>query len=397
MSDAAARRINALIGIALALARSAPTGRIALAQLARSLDPSWIPLPRGETLLTELQAARAAACVPLEPQQVERALREAWGAAPSDELDELDLSPVAITPSAQVHRGVHEGRDVAIKVLRPGLAAGVRQDLALLERLISPLSAAFPALDPRALMAEVRERVLDELDLEHEAAAQRRFFRALRNHPLFTVPAPVTQLAHEGVLVSQWVNGVPLRAAGDRDAAASRLVLFGLGGMRAGIVHADIDPDDVLVLEDGRLAILDFGATRVVDSVRAVEIAAALEAFLAHDEPALGQALEQLGWLSAEHAGSALDLAEHVLGDLAGPGSVRLDTSAVLAARGRAAERPRQLLEVLLAGALLPEDLWPARAVAQLFGTIARVGAGAPWRELARAALRDGWDARLPA
>jgi hypothetical protein len=397
MADDAARRIDALIQIALRLARSAPTGRTALAQLARSLDPAWIPLPWGETILAELETASAAVSVPLEPKQVQRALREAWGADPSDELDEFDPTPVAITPSAQVHRAVHEGRDVAVKLLRPGLAASVRQDLALLESLIAPLAAAFPALDPQALMAEVRERVLDELDLEHEAAAQRRFHRALRNHPLFMVPAPVTQLAHDGVLVSEWVDGVPLSAAGDRDDAAARLVLFVLGGLRAGIVHADPDPDDVLVLQDGRLAILDFGATRTVDSVRAEQTAAALEAFIARDAEALGRALEQLGWLAPEHAAAALDLGEHVLGDLAGPAPVRLDTSALLAARDRAGERPRQLLEVLLAGALMPEDLWPARAVAQLFGTIARVGASGPWRELARTALRDGWDARLPA
>jgi predicted unusual protein kinase regulating ubiquinone biosynthesis (AarF/ABC1/UbiB family) len=386
-----------VIGIALRLARSAPTGRIALAQLARSLDPAWIPLPWGETIIAELEAARVAASVPLEAKQVERALRDAWGAAPSDELDEFDPTPAAITPSAQVHRAVHDGREVAVKVLRPGLAASVRQDLALLESLTAPLAAAFPALDPQAVMAEVRERVLDELDLEHEAAAQRRFHRALRNHPLFVVPAPVTQLAHDGVLVSEWIDGVPLSTAGDRDDAASRLVLFVLGGLRAGMVHADPDPEDVLVLSDGRLAILDFGATCTVDSTRAEQTAAALEAFVARDAPALGRALAQLEWLPAEQAASALDLGEHVLGDLAGADPVRLDTSAVLAARGRAAERPRQLLEVLLAGALLPQDLWPARGVAQLFGTIARVGATGPWRELARAALRDGWDARLPA
>jgi hypothetical protein len=397
MADDAARRIDAVIGIALRLARSAPTGRIALAQLARSLDPAWIPLPWGETIIAELEAARVAASVPLEAKQVERVLRDAWGTAPSNELDEFDPTPAAITPSAQVHRAVHDGRAVAVKVLRPGLAASVRQDLALLESLTAPLAAAFPALDPQAVMAEVRERVLDELDLEHEAAAQRRFHRALRNHPLFVVPAPVTQLAHDGVLVSEWIDGVPLSAAGDRDDAASRLVLFVLGGLRAGMVHADPDPDDVLVLEDGRLAILDFGATRDVDTARGEQTAAALEAFISGDADVLGRTLAQLGWLPAEQAASALDLGEHVLGDLGGPGPVRLDTGAVLGARGRAAERPRHLLELLLAGALLPQDLWPARAVAQLFGTIARVGATGPWRELARAALRDGWDARLPA
>jgi predicted unusual protein kinase regulating ubiquinone biosynthesis (AarF/ABC1/UbiB family) len=396
MTDGAAGRIDALIQIALRLARSAPSGRIALAQLARSLDPAWIPLPWGETILAELESARDDACVPLEFKVVERILRDAWGAPHTEELDGLDPTPVAITPTAQVHRGVHEGRDVAVKVLRPGVAGSVRQDLSLLEGLIGPLATAFPSLDPGALMAEVRERVLDELDLEHEAAAQRWFHRALRRHPLFSVPAPVTQLSHENVLVSEWVTGVPLGDAAERDAAASRLVLFVLGGLRAGMVHADIDPDDVLVLDDGRLAILDFGATRAVDAARAEQTAAAVEAFVAADAQSLGEALGRLEWLAPEHAEAALELGEHVLAELAGTDAVRLDTGAVLAAGERAAERPRQLLELMLAGALLPEDLWPARAVGALFGTIARVGATAPWRELTRLALREGWDARLP-
>ncbi len=396
MTEGAAGRIDALIQIALRLARSAPSGRIALAQLARSLDPAWIPMPWGETLLAELESARADACVPLEVKVVERILREAWGVRATDELDELDPTPVAVTPTAQVHRGVHEGRDVAVKVLRPGVAGSVRQDLSLLEGLTGPLAAAFPSLDPGALMAEVRERVLDELDLEQEATAQRRFHRALRDHPLFTVPAPLTGLSHENVLVSQWVTGVALADAVERDAAASRLVLFVLGGLRAGMVHADIDPDDVLVLDDGRLAIVDFGASRVVDRARAEQTAAAVEAFVAADPQSLGHALGRLGWLAPEHAEAALELGEHVLGELAGPDAVRLDTGAVRAAGERAAERPRQLLELMLAGALLPEDLWPARAVGALFGAIARVGATAPWRELTRSALAEGWDARLP-
>lgn len=396
MADEAARRIDALIQIALRLARAAPTGRIALARLARSLDPAWIPLPWGEPILAQLEAARAEACVPLEFHQVQRILRDAWGAEPTDELDDLDADPVASTPTAQIHRAIHEGRDVAVKVLRPGVADSVRQDLSLLEGLSSPLAAAFPALDTRAILAEVRERVLDELDLEHEAAAQRWFHRALRNHPLFTVPAPVTQLSHENVMVGEWVQGVPLREADDRDTAAAHLVLFVLGGLRSGTVHADIDPDDVLVLEDGRLAILDFGATRIVDVARSTMTAAALEAFVAADPDALGHALGELGWLTPEHASAALELADHVLGDLGGRAPVRLDTDALLEAGGRAALRPNQVLELMLAGALAPEDLWPARAAAALFGTIARVGATAPWRELARAGLRDGWDARLP-
>jgi predicted unusual protein kinase regulating ubiquinone biosynthesis (AarF/ABC1/UbiB family) len=393
MADEAFRRIDALIQVGLRLARSAPSGRTLLARIAISTEPEWIPRPWGNTIVGELEAARREACQPIPMRQIERALREAWDAKPTDELDELDSEPVAVTPTAQVHRGLLDGDPVAVKVLRPGLAASVRQDLALLEGLVAPLSAAFPQVDPGAVMREFRERILDELDLENEATAQRRFHRALRNHPFLVVPAPVTRLAHEGVLVSEWIDGVPLRAAPDPDQAAARLLVFVIGGARAGIIHADPDPDDALVLPDGRLAILDFGATRTVDSERVDATTAAVEAFVADDAAALGAAISTLGGLPAEHASTVLELGKAALGELAGSGPVRLDTPAVIAARDRLFDHPDALVELILAGSLPPEDMWPARGVALLFGTIARLGATGPWRELVRAALKDGWDA----
>ena len=390
-TDDALRRLDALLQVGLRLARSAPSGRILLARAAQAIELSWIPRPWGDELAAELAAARTVAREPLQPRRVERALRDAWGVPPADELDELDLEPVAVTPTSQVHRGVLEGKPVAVKLLRPGLAASVRQDLALLEGLLSPLGAAFPAIDPAAVVHEFRERVLDELDLETEAAAQRRFHRALRDHPFLTVPAPVTRLARESVLVSEWIDGVPLWRAPDPDQAAARLLVFALGAARAGIVHADPDPDDVLVLADGRLAILDFGCTRTVEPARVDAAARVLEAFIADDAEALGRTAEELGWLSAGDAARAHALARHTLGELAEPDPARLDTDAVLAARDRLLGEPETLIELLRAGAPQPEDLWPARGVAQLFATIARVGATARWPELAALAVRDGW------
>ncbi len=384
-------RLDTLITVGLRLARSAPSGRVALARIAAAVDPAWLPRPWGDQIAAELAAAAADTAEPIAPRRVERALRDAWGVRPTDELDELDLEPIAVTPSSQVHRGALGGEPVAVKVRRPGLDASVRQDLSLFEGLLGPLGAAFPALDAGAILAEVRERMLDELDLEHEAAVQRRFHRALRGHPFLIVPAPVTGLARDGVLVSQWIDGVPLRQAPDPDQAAARLVAFVLGGISAGLVHADPDPDDVLVLADGRLAILDFGATATVDAQRATVTAAVLEAFAADDQQTFGDALQQLGWLGPELAGEALALMRQALGELAGPEPALLDVNAVVGARTRLLDESDRLERLLAVGALGPEDVWPARAAMQLFGTIARVGATGRWLALAQAALRDGW------
>jgi predicted unusual protein kinase regulating ubiquinone biosynthesis (AarF/ABC1/UbiB family) len=393
MSSDAIRRIDTLVQVSLRLARTAPSGRIVLARLARAIELEWIPRPWGEEIVAELELAGGHARDPLSARAVERALREAWGVKPTEELDELELEPVAITPTAQVHRGVLDGSPVAVKLLRPGLAASVRQDLVLLDGLVGPLGAAFPGLDPGAVIRELRELVADELDLENEATTQRRFHRALRNHPFLMVPAPVTRLAHEGVLVSAWVEGVPISSARDADAAAARLLVFVIGAARFGVMHADPDPDDVLVLPDGRLAILDFGATRTVVPERVACVQAALDAFATDDAVALGHALARLGALPASEGAAVIEVARHILGELVEPGAARLDTPAVISARDRLIARPDPLVRLLLKGSLAPDDLWPARGVGQLFGLIARVGASGDWLELARAALRDGWDA----
>jgi predicted unusual protein kinase regulating ubiquinone biosynthesis (AarF/ABC1/UbiB family) len=200
-------------------------------------------------------------------------------------------------------------------------------------------------------------------------------------------------LCHEQVLVSEWASGTPLRAAPDPDEACARLVLFVLGAAHNGLVNADPNPDDALVLSDGRVAFVDFGAWREVDPQRVGLGAAALEALVADDADAFAHALDELGWMRREHAPAMLALLHELLDGFLGPGPVRLDNETVLAVRDRLIERGPALASLLSAGALPPEDLWPARAVLLLLSTIARVGATGPWPELAQAAMREGWTA----
>ena len=396
MTDEALRRIDVLIQVGMRLARSATSGRVLLARIAETIDPAWMASPWGDPIEAELRSARASACQPVAMRQIERALRDAWGHPATEELDALDPEPVAVTPLAQVHRGVLDGAPVAVKVLRPGLAATVRQDLALVDGLRRPLAAAFPGLDAPAVLHEFRERALEELDLEHAASVQRGFHRALRRHPVLTVPAPHTGLCRQGVLVSDWIDGVPLHRAADPDGAAAMLLVFVLGSARTGTMYAGPDPDDVLVLADGRVAILGFGASRTIAPDRLAAATAALHGFAAGDPAALGSALERLGWLPSLHAPTALALTQQTLSALGEAAPARLDGEAIVEARTRLLDQPGPLSALILAGAVADADLWPALAVIRLFASIARVGATGPWRELARAALADGWEAAVP-
>src|SRR5947208_1929516 len=107
-------RIDALLQVALRLARSVPSGRIALAQVVRTIELEWIPSPWGDPIVAELQAAADSCADPLPFKQVERVLQDAWGVRPSDELDDLEHQPVQVTPAAQVHRAELEGEPVAV-------------------------------------------------------------------------------------------------------------------------------------------------------------------------------------------------------------------------------------------------------------------------------------------
>ncbi|MBA2347748.1 MAG: hypothetical protein H0V81_05570, partial [Solirubrobacterales bacterium] len=289
-SDPRLDALRSLADTGVKLARGTTSARLAVAGLRDLVDPATLPPEVRERAVTELEKAHAQATRPMAFKEVEKALKDAWGEKPTSVLDALDEEPVACTPAAQVHRGVHDGAPVAVKVLRPGLAEAVRNDLNLLDALIRPIAGVFPSLQPGVLLREVRERILDELDLEHEASTQRTFARALRRSATLHVPAPLSDLCHERVLVSAWVDGTPVTELTDpaqRRAAARALVAFHVGSARLGTVHADPHPGNALLMGDGRLAVLDFGAVRRVPAERVDEALVALAAFLAGEAETL--------------------------------------------------------------------------------------------------------------
>ena len=175
-------------------------------------------------------------------------------------------SPAAAASIGQVHRGVwRDGREVAVKVQYPGAADALVGDLDTLARLSRVLGGLTPALDVRTLLAELRERLAEELDYRLEAQAQEDFAGAYAEDPEYAVPRVVA--VADRVLVSEWLAGVPLSgliAEGtpeQRDHAGLLYVRFLFSGpARAGLLHADPHPGNYRLTPDGRLGVLDFGA-----------------------------------------------------------------------------------------------------------------------------------------
>ncbi|MDT7581153.1 MAG: hypothetical protein QOK35_2417, partial [Pseudonocardiales bacterium] len=206
----------------------------------------------------------------LPPRDVHRMLDEQLGRQWRARLPEFDDAPAAAASIGQVHRArTADGRAVAVKVQYPGADQALDADLRVLERFARLFTLIVPGLDARAVMRELRSRTLEELDYRAEADHQRSFAAEYAGGEHLHVPAVVASAPK--VLVSEWLDGTPLAALVDRpvtdadrdarDRYAHTIVetMFS-SPMRIGMLHADPHPGNFMVLRDGRLAMVDYGA-----------------------------------------------------------------------------------------------------------------------------------------
>ena len=211
--------------------------------------------------LTRLQESAP----PLSAQVIHEVLAgdkgEQWGAS----FAEFDDHPAAAASIGQVHRAVwHDGRQVAVKIQYPGVGKALISDFNQLSRFARLFSALMPGLEVKPLLAELRDRVAEELDYRLEAAAQEAFAAAYADDLDVCVPRVVSVSDH--VLVTEWLDGIPLAriitdgTTAQRNRAGILLIRFLFSGpARAGLLHADPHPGNFRLLADGRLGVLDFG------------------------------------------------------------------------------------------------------------------------------------------
>jgi predicted unusual protein kinase regulating ubiquinone biosynthesis (AarF/ABC1/UbiB family) len=222
--------------------------------------------------LTKLQEAAP----PMPVANVHKALAQQLGPDWRDKFAEFDDSPAAAASIGQVHRAVWKlppaRRNakpkllpVAVKVQYPGAGDALIADLKQLGRLAGMFKIIQPGIDVKPLLAELRDRVTEELDYEMEAETQRAFAEAYRDDPEIFVPRVVASAPQ--VLVTEWVDGTPLaRVIADgtpeeRDEAGRLMAILHFSApARAGLLHADPHPGNFRILADGRLGVIDFGA-----------------------------------------------------------------------------------------------------------------------------------------
>ena len=183
-----------------------------------------------------------------------------------DVFNEFDEEPIAAASIGQVYRArLTDGRRVAVKVQYPGVAAAVRADMQNLGLILRLAKRIAPGLDPKAIGAEIRDRIEEELDYELEAQNQRALARIFRGHPFIVVPEVLSSLSRERVLVSEYVEGTGFEELKSfpqkvRDRAGEMLFRFYFGCLyRHHQFSGDPHPGNSMLLHDGRMAFLDFG------------------------------------------------------------------------------------------------------------------------------------------
>jgi predicted unusual protein kinase regulating ubiquinone biosynthesis (AarF/ABC1/UbiB family) len=236
-----------------------------LGQVMSFLDVGLVPEEYRDEFQRKLAALRDAA-----PTVTFKEMRKVIENELDDPIDEVfesfDEEPIAAASIGQVYRArLQDGRDVAVKVQYPGVAAAVRADMQNLGLILRLAKRIAPGMDPQAIGREISERIEEELDYELEAQNQRTLARIFRNHPFIVVPGVVTSLSRERVLVSEYVEGTGFEdlktyPQADRDRIGEILFRFYFGCLyRHGQFSGDPHPGNSRLMEDGRMAFFDFG------------------------------------------------------------------------------------------------------------------------------------------
>lgn len=232
---------------------------------ALSVMEAAIPEKYGEPYREALAKLQADA-PPLPAAAVHRVLDQQLGTAWRERFSDFDDQPAASASIGQVHRAVwSDGREVAVKVQYPGADEALRADLKTLKRMAGLFSSVLPGADVRPVLEEFSARTEEELDYRIEANNQRAFAKAFAGHPHYVIPKVVASAPK--VVVTEWLSATPLSriitsgTTDQRNNAGALLVQFHFSAPAlAGLLHSDPHPGNFMLLEDGRMGIIDFGA-----------------------------------------------------------------------------------------------------------------------------------------
>jgi len=293
-----------------------------LAAALRSLGPAYIKL--GQMLATRpdligSNVARGLRALqdklpPFPPEEARQRLAEEFEQPLETVFARLEGDAIAAASIAQVHKAeTADGRTVAVKILRPGIEARFRRDLAAFAWAAEFTERTIPAarrLRPVAVVETIAQSVAQELDLRLEAAAASELAETMAGETAYRVPAVDWERTTKCVLTLEWIDGIPLwdiealdSAGYDRKRLAATVVrAFLLQAMRDGYFHADLHQGNLFVDRDGTVVALDFGIMGRLDALSRRYLAEILFGFQQRDYLRVARWHFSAGYVSPEHS-----------------------------------------------------------------------------------------------
>jgi predicted unusual protein kinase regulating ubiquinone biosynthesis (AarF/ABC1/UbiB family) len=236
---------------------------------ALAMDPDALPA-EARSIVAKL-LSQAPQRMPFE--SVAEVVRSELGKAPDELFAEFAREPLAAASLGQVHAArLKDGREVVLKVQYPGVEKALESDLANASVLVRGFALTGDTLDGRPYFDEMRASLLRECDYRQEAAQLKAYALAARAYPELVVPEVFEELSARRVLCLGRLRGPSLLEVIESGADAAerlrvaRLLIFAIWGpfFASRLIHADPHPGNFLVLPDGRLGVLDFGATKLL-------------------------------------------------------------------------------------------------------------------------------------
>lgn len=282
---------------------------------ALSVMEAAIPDEYGEPYrdaLTKLQKDAP----PLPIAKVHRVLDGQLGTKWRDRFSSFDDTPVASASIGQVHKAVwSDGRDVAVKIQYPGADEALRADLKTMQRLVGVLKQLAPGADVQGIVDELIERTEMELDYRLEADNQRAFAKAYQGDPHIAVPHIVASAPK--VVIQEWIEGIPLAqiirtgTPDQRDLIGTRLIELTFDApRRLEMLHGDAHPGNFMLLSDGRMGVIDFGAVAPLPGGYPIELGMTIRLAREKNYDLLLPTMEKAGLIQAGQQVSVRDIDE---------------------------------------------------------------------------------------
>jgi predicted unusual protein kinase regulating ubiquinone biosynthesis (AarF/ABC1/UbiB family) len=368
-------------------------------QVASFIDTGAFPPEFQERVQTKLAELRESApAVPFE--RMRRVVEDDLGEPLEDVFADFGEQAIAAASIGQVYRArVRDGREVAVKVQYPGVDRAIRADLQNIGMIMRVAKRIAPGMDAKAMTAEIKQRLGDELDYELEAQSQRAFARAWRGHPFIVVPDVDTHLSREHVLVTEWVDGagfddVVATGQEERDRFGEIVFRFFFGSLhRNRHFSGDPHPGNYKLLPDGRVAFLDFGMVKQLAREQVAAEAEAIRLGMAGEADGLHARMAAMGFFDArDELVAPAELLDHFRAVTAW----YVDDAEVTIERDLVAQvlidlgDPRSVhWELMKRMTLPPQALLGRRMEALTLGVLGKLEATANWHRIVRELVFD--------